>query len=245
MADPVLTPAASTPAACMDGWDWPALHRVLDEQGAALTPPLLTPEECRDLVALYPQDGLFRSTIQMEQHGFGSGSYRYFADPVPEPVASLRAATYSGLVPLARRWAGALGQDQIFPESLTEFRELCASAGQRKPTPLLLRYGADGWNALHQDLYGGVVFPLQLAILLSEPGVDFDGGEFLLVEARPRQQSRGQAFRLNQGQGILFTTRHRPVAGKRGFYRAGIRHGVSTVTRGERLTLGLILHDAA
>lgn len=236
---------AKPPAERMAAWDWEALRAEVDRRGAALTPVFLTPAECADIAALYDRDPLFRTTVVMARHGYGEGEYRYFADPVPQPVAALRAAAYAGLAPLARAWAPAIGIGHPIPDTLDEFRAVCATAGQTRPTPLLLRYGAGGWNALHQDIYGGVVFPLQVAILLSDPARDFTGGDFLLVEQRPRMQSRGESFRLAQGQGIVFATRSRPVKGARGTYRTALRHGVSTVTAGRRTTLGLIFHDAA
>jgi len=226
-------------------WNWDALRTDLDATGAAMTPPLLDPDECRGIAALFDRDGLFRSTVEMARHGYGEGTYRYFADPLPPLVAALREAAYPHLAPLARAWAPAIGLDHSVPDTLSEFRAVCAGAGQNRPTPLLLRYRAGGWNALHQDLYGGVVFPVQMAILLSAPGRDFTGGQFLLTEQRPRMQSRGHAFDPVQGQAILFATRHRSVRGARGTYRVTLRHGVSTVTSGERLTLGIIFHDAA
>lgn len=238
-------PDDGTPAARMAAWDWPGLHAEVDRRGAALTPVLLTPAECASVSALYEREDLFRSTVVMARHGYGDGEYRYFADPLPRLVADLRAAAYAGLAPLARAWASAIGIEHPIPGTLAEFRGVCAAAGQTRPTPLLLRYAAGGWNALHRDIYGDVVFPLQIAILLSEPDRDFAGGDFLLVEQRPRMQSRGESFRLAQGQGIIFATRDRPVTGRRGTYRVAVRHGVSTVTRGRRTTLGLIFHDAA
>ncbi len=239
------TTLATAPADRMAAWDWAAIRDELDRRGAAPTPVLLTPEECTGLAALYDRDALFRTTVVMARHGYGEGEYRYFADPVPESVAALRAAAYAGLAPLARAWAPAIGIDHPIPDTLEAFRSVCAAAGQTRPTPLLLRYGAGGWNALHQDIYGGVVFPFQVAFLLSDPERDFTGGDFLLVEQRPRMQSRGESFRLAQGQGIVFATRNRPVKGARGTYRTVLRHGVSTVTAGRRMTLGLIFHDAA
>lgn len=226
-------------------WDWDALRAEIDRRGAALTPVLLTAAECASLAALFDEDDAFRSTVVMARHGYGEGVYRYFVDPVPPTVAALRGAAYAGLAPLARAWAPAIGIDHPVPDRLEDFRALCAAAGQAKPTPLVLRYEAGGWNALHQDIYGGVVFPLQMVLMLSRPDADFDGGDFLLVEQRPRLQSRGESFRPVQGQGLIFATRHRPVRGARGTYRTTLRHGVSTVTRGRRTTLGLIFHDAA
>lgn len=224
--------------------DWSALLAELDARGAALTPAILTAEECAALTALFDRDALFRSTVDMARHGYGEGRYRYFADPLPPLVAGLREAAYHHLAPLARDWAPKVGIGHPIPDTLPEFRQVCAAAGQTRPTPLLLRYGAGGWNALHQDIYGGVVFPIQMAILLSRPGEDFTGGEFLLTEQRPRMQSRGEAFAPTQGQVILFATRHRPARGSRGTYRTNLRHGVATVRSGTRDMLGIIFHDA-
>jgi hypothetical protein len=223
--------------------DWPALARDLDERGHALTAPLLTGSECRRLAALWEQRDRFRSHIDMAQHRFGVGSYRYFAAPLPEIVAALRRAAYARLAPIANRW-GELAGGERFPDELDAFTAVCAARGQRRPTPLLLRYTAGGYNCLHQDLYGAVAFPLQLTILLSRPGVDFTGGELLLVEQRPRAQSRGQAIVLAQGQAVIFPNRHRPVRGARGAYRVTVRHGLSDVHSGERRALGIIFHDA-
>lgn len=237
---PGLPPVAERLAA----WDWPALRRDLDETGAAPTPVLLSPAECAELAGLFGREDGFRSTVHMARHGYGEGDYRYFADPLPPLVRELRAAAYPHLAPLAQDWAPKIGIGHPVPHTLKEFRQICADAGQTKPTPLLLRYRAGGWNALHQDIYGGVVFPVQMAVLLSRPGRDFSGGQFLLTEQRPRMQSRGHAFDLEQGQAILFATRLRPARGSRGTYRVALRHGVSTVTAGERYTLGIIFHDA-
>ncbi|HYE53012.1 MAG TPA: 2OG-Fe(II) oxygenase [Azospirillaceae bacterium] len=225
--------------------DWPFLTEGLCDRGFALTPPLLEPAECAALAALYGQDALFRTTVVMERHGFGLGEYRYFADPLPEPVGLLREAAYPYLAPLARAWAPLLGIEHPIPDTLPEFLEVCRAAGQGRPTPLLLRYGEDGFNCLHQDLYGGIVFPFQMAFLLDRPGIDFEGGEFLLLEQRPRQQSRAEAVPLEQGRAVIFTTRHRPVQGSRGTYRATLKHGVGRIRRGRRHTLGIIFHDAA
>jgi uncharacterized protein len=224
--------------------DWAALARDLDERGHALTPPLLTATECRRLAALWEERDRFRSHIDMAQHRFGVGSYRYFGEPLPEIVAALRRETYARLAPIANRWIELAGARDRFPDQLDAFVAACAARGQRRPTPLLLRYTAGGYNCLHQDLYGAVAFPLQLTILLSRPGIDFTGGELLLVEQRPRAQSRGQAIVLAQGQAVVFPNRHRPVQGARGTYRVTVRHGVSDVHTGERRALGIIFHDA-
>jgi len=234
----------STVASRVARLDWAALGRDLDERGHALTTPLLTATECRRLAALWEQRDRFRSHIDMAQHRFGLGSYRYFAEPLPEIVAELRREAYARLAPLANRWSELTGARDRFPAELDAFTAACAASGQRRPTPLLLHYTAGGYNCLHQDLYGAIAFPLQLTILLSRPGIDFTGGELLLVEQRPRAQSRGQAIVLAQGQAVIFPNRHRPVQGTRGAYRVTVRHGVSDVHTGERRTLGIIFHDA-
>ncbi|WP_433478616.1 2OG-Fe(II) oxygenase [Spirillospora sp. CA-142024] len=225
--------------------DWSALAGEMDAYGSALTPPLLTKEECADVSALYDEAGRFRSTIDMERYRFGAGQYRYFAEPFPEPVGELRAALYPRLLPIARDWAARLGRPAPWPDTLAEWLEMCHAAGQTKPTPILLRYGQDDWNALHRDLYGDLVFPLQVVIGLDEPGVDYTGGEFLMVEQRARAQSRGTATLLPRGRGLVFTTRERPVRTKRGWSAAPMRHGVSVVRSGGRHTLGLVFHDAS
>lgn len=224
--------------------DWAALAGELDASGSALTPPLLDPEECRAIAELYDQAGLFRSTVDMARHRFGSGQYRYFSYPLPEPVAQLRAALYPRLLPIVRAWADRLGRPAPWPESLDEWLAMCHQAAQLRPTPILLRYGPGDWNALHRDLYGDLVFPLQVVIGLDEPATDYRGGEFLLVEQRPRAQSRGSSTVLRQGCGLVFTTRDRPVRSARGWSAAPVRHGVSTVRSGRRHTLGLVFHDA-
>jgi hypothetical protein len=224
--------------------DWPRLATTLEADGFVVTPPLLGPAECARLARLFDDDARFRQTIDMGRHRFGEGCYRYFAEPLPPAVARLRATAYAHLAPVANAWARALGDAPDFPPTLTAFRAHCAANGQRRPTPLLLRYRAGGYNNLHQDLYGDVVFPLQMTIMLSRPGREFTGGAFLLVEQRPRMQSRGHAIDLAQGAAIVFPCRERPAAGKRGAYRVGVRHGVSTIDRGTRTTLGIIFHDA-
>ena len=224
--------------------DWAAVGASLDATGSACVPGLLTARECAALAHLFDDDGRFRQTINMARYRFGEGRYRYFARPLPPPVDVLRAELYVRLVPVANRWAEALGESTRFPPTHARYLRECAARGQRRPTPLLLRYGAGGYNALHQDLYGESVFPLQVTIMLDRPGVDFAGGEFLLVEQRPRMQSRGHAFTLAQGDAIVFACRERPAAGTRGTYRIGVRHGVSTVRSGMRTTLGVIFHDA-
>jgi uncharacterized protein len=227
------------------GFDWGALAAELDAYGCAQTPQLLDPGECAQLAGLYERDEMFRATIDMGRYRFGSGQYRYFSYPLPGVVAELRAAFYARLVPVARDWAAKLGRLPPWPDTLAEWLEMCHVAGQRKPTPILLRYRAGDWNALHRDLYGDLVFPLQVVIGLDEPGRDHTGGEFLMVEQRPRAQSRGTASLLRQGHALIFATRDRPVASARGWSAAPVRHGVSTIRTGTRHTLGLVLHDAA
>ena len=229
----------------VDALDWAALTAEVDASGSAQTAPVLTPDECREIAALYDDADRFRSTIDMARFRFGSGQYRYFDHPVPDVVARLRAAFYPHLLPIAREWAARLDRPAPWPDTLDEWLDLCHAAGQGKPTPILLRYVAGDWNALHRDLYGDLVFPLQVVIGLDEPGVDHTGGEFLTVEQRPRAQSRGYAATLQQGRGIVFTTRDRPVRSARGWSAAPMRHGVSTVRSGVRHTLGLVFHDAA
>jgi hypothetical protein len=225
--------------------DWNAVAGELDEYGCAPLPQLLTPTECGRIAALFDEPAHFRATIDMARHRFGSGRYRYFAAPFPEPVDALRHTLYERLLPIARDWYGRLGRDAEWPDTLDEWLAICHQAGQRRPTPILLRYDAGDWNALHRDLYGDLVFPLQVVINLSDPTVDYTGGEFLLVEQRPRAQSRGTATQLPQGHGYVFTTRDRPVRSTRGWSTVPVRHGVSAIRSGERYTLGLIFHDAA
>jgi len=225
--------------------DWPGITRELDALGCALTGPLLRPEETAQIASLYDQDELFRSTINMSRHRFGEGEYRYFKSPVSEAVADLRRALYPRLLPVARDWYARLGRAAPWPDSLDEWLAMCHAAGQDKPTAILLRYRAGDWNALHRDLYGDLVFPLQVVINLSHPGADHAGGEFLLVEQRPRAQSRGTATVIPNGHGLVFTTRDRPVRSARGWSAAPVRHGVSVIRSGERFTLGLVFHDAA
>ncbi|GAA3514411.1 2OG-Fe(II) oxygenase [Actinocatenispora rupis] len=225
--------------------DWDAVSRDLDAVGCALLPRLLDPAECADLAATYDEPARFRATIDMARHRFGSGQYRYFAAPFPDPVDALRHALYPRLLPIARDWYTRLRREAEWPDTLDEWLAVCHAAGQTRPTPILLRYDAGDWNALHRDLYGDKVFPLQVVINLNDPGVDHSGGEFLLVEQRPRAQSRGTATLLPQGHGLVFTTRDRPVASARGWSAAPVRHGVSVVRSGRRHTLGLVFHDAA
>ncbi|MFL5975047.1 MAG: 2OG-Fe(II) oxygenase [Solirubrobacterales bacterium] len=223
---------------------WPQLHEALDAQGFAQTPAVLTAGECRELRGLY-ETGSFRSTITMARHRFGEGEYRYFDHPLPHAVAQLREAFYPPLAEAANRWAERLGEETRYPDRLSDFLRACHRAGQKRPTPLMLRYRAGDWNALHQDLYGEVAFPFQVVTVLDRPGTDFPGGEFVLLEQRPRAQSRAHVLHLRRGAFVIFTTRQRPVQGSRGSYRAAMRHGVSTLTDGERTTLGVIFHDAA
>jgi len=224
--------------------DWEALERSLWERGHALTPPVLRAEECTALAALFPDERRFRSRIVMERHRFGVGEYKYFAAPLPPLVAALRRHLYPPLAAIANRWRSATGSAERFPARLDAFLAHCAAHGQARPTPLLLRYEAGGYNCLHQDVYGDVVFPLQATAFLSRPGVDYTGGEFLLVEQRPRAQSVGEAIVTPQGALLVFTTRERPQAGRRGYHRVQVRHGVSRIRSGLRLTLGVIFHDA-
>lgn len=224
--------------------EWAHLARELDAQGSAVLAGLLSPDECETLIALYFREELFRSRVVMERHGFGRGEYKYFAYPLPAIVADLRALLYPQLVPIANRWNRDLGLDIRYPARHVAFLDRCHRAGQTKPTPLLLRYEAGDYNCLHQDLYGEQVFPLQATILLSKPGRDFEGGEFVLTEQRPRRQSRPEVVPLRQGDGVLFAVHTRPVQGTRGFYRVTLRHGVSRVRSGRRYTLGIIFHDA-
>ena len=225
--------------------DWRQIATSLDERGYAVTPPLLTAEERRGLAALYPSEEAFRSRVIMQRHAFGRGEYQYFRYPLPRAVESLRQAIYPHLAPIANGWREELNEEGRFPPSLGAYLEECHKAGQQRPTPLMLKYEAGDYNCLHQDLYGDLVFPLQLTVLLSAPGEDFTGGEFLLVEQRPRAQSRGEVVPLRQGEVVIFPVHHRPVAGARGHYRVTMRHGVSCLRSGERYTLGIIFHDAA
>jgi len=231
-------------AARVAALDWQALAAELDALGCALTEPLLSAAECRRISAMYDDDGLFRSTIDMARFRFGAGEYRYFGDPVPEAVAGLRAAFWPHLLPVARDWWTRLGREAPWPDAFQDWLDLCHAAGQTRPTPILLRYRAGDWNALHRDLYGDLVFPLQVVIGLDAPGVDHTGGEFLMLEQRPCAQSRGTASVLGQGRALIFTTRDRPVESARGWSAAPVRHGVSVVRSGIRHSLGLVLHDA-
>ena len=224
--------------------DWGRVAQDLDARGSAVLAGLLRPEECRALAGLYPMDSLFRSRIVMGRHGFGRGEYKYFSYPLPDVIAALRTALYPQLAPIANRWNEAMRIDVRYPAEHAAFIARCHKAGQRKPTPLLLQYGEDDYNCLHQDLYGEHVFPLQVAVLLSEPGRDFTGGEFVMTEQRPRMQSRAEVVPLRQGDAVVFAVHHRPVQGTRGVYRVNLRHGVSRIRAGHRHTVGIIFHDA-
>jgi hypothetical protein len=232
---------AAPPAAAVD---WTRAGGALDADGCAMLPGLLAAAECRELARSYDDEAAFRSRVVMARHGFGRGEYKYWAYPLPPIVARLRAILYPPLAAIANCWAERLGEAVRYPGRHEEFLDRCRQAGQTNPTPLLLKYGEGDYNCLHQDLYGEHVFPLQVAVLLSAPGEDFTGGEFVLVEGRPRLQSRAEIVPLAQGDGVLFPVRHRPVRGARGWYRAAMRHGVSRLRSGRRLTLGIIFHDA-
>jgi len=224
--------------------DWDGVSSSLDARGNATLEHLLFPDECRALTALYAEDQRFRSRVVMASHGYGRGEYKYFAYPLPEIVAHLRRALYPRLAPIANRWNKSMRIEVQYPQTHAEFLARCHAAGQTRPTPLLLKYATDDYNCLHQDLYGEHVFPLQVAILLSQPGHDFTGGEFVLTEQRPRMQSRPEIVPLRQGDAVIFAVHHRPVQGTRGVYRVNMRHGVSRVRTGHRHTLGVIFHDA-
>lgn len=225
--------------------DWKRVADELDRDGCATTGKLLTAADCRRLKGLYGDERAFRKRVVMEQRGFGQGEYRYLRYPLPDIVQALRETTYPHLAPIANYWREALGQPASFPPTLAEYLARCHGAGQSRPTPLILRYGPGDYNCLHQDLYGELVFPLQLTLLLSRPEEDFQGGEFMLVENRPRRQARGRVVALRRGEAVIFPVRERPVSGARGSYRATMRHGVSPLHSGERFTLGIIFHDAA
>ena len=243
----MTTIAATKPARIaqrVDDLDWQELRAQLDERGFAITEPLLDATECRHLSELF-DTGRFRSTIDMARHRFGDGRYRYFEHPLPDTIATLRSSFYGHLAPIANDWSALLrGDPDTFPTDHRELLERCRAAGQHRPTPLILRYHAGDWNALHQDLYGDVFFPFQVLTVLANPGVDYDGGEFVLLEQRPRAQSRAHVLNPPQGAFVIFPTRERPSRGKQGYHRVGLRHGVSTVARGERTALGIIFHDA-
>jgi uncharacterized protein len=236
----VETSAAARVAACT----WDAIGRELDGYGCASLPKLLTADECRSIAALYPQEQHFRSHVHMARHGFGKGEYRYFKYPLPALIGELRTALYARIVPFANTWNERMKIAVRYPATHADYLQACHAAGQTRPTPLLLQYTAGDFNCLHQDLYGELAFPLQVAILLSAPGSDFTGGEFVLTERRPRMQSRAEVVPLSQGDGVLFAVHDRPVQGTKGVYRVDLRHGVSRVRTGERHTLGIIFHDA-
>jgi hypothetical protein len=225
--------------------DWARIAAELDEQGWAILPGLVSAAACDALTRLYDRDSLFRSRVVMARHGFGRGEYRYFAYPLPDAVQKLRSALYPPLAVLANGWQERLGKTERFPDTHADYIARCHAAGQARPTPLLLRYGPGDYNCLHQDLYGAEVFPLQVAVLLAQPGADFTGGEFVLTEQRPRQQSRVLVVPLGRGDGVVFAVNSRPVKGSRGDYPAKMRHGVSRLLSGQRHTLGIIFHDAA
>lgn len=224
--------------------DWQRISKELDAQGSAILPRILSPEDCQAIAGLYLNDSLFRSRVVMERHGFGRGEYKYFSYPLPEIIQELRTALYPRLASVANRWNAAMNIDARYPERHADFIQRCHDAGQIRPTPLLLQYSEGDYNCLHQDLYGEHVFPIQVALLLSEPGRDFTGGEFVLTEQRPRMQSRPEVVPLRQGDAVAFAVHHRPVQGTRGTYRVNLRHGVSRLRSGQRHTVGIIFHDA-
>jgi uncharacterized protein len=228
----------------LNALDWRRISQELDNQGSVVLERLASADECRALAAMYLKDEFFRSRVVMGRHGFGRGEYKYFSYPLPDVIAELRAGLYPRLAPVANRWNAAMGIEIRYPEKHAEFLRRCHDAGQVRPTPLLLQYGEGDYNCLHQDLYGEHIFPIQVAILLSEPSRDFTGGEFVLTEQRPRMQSRPEVVPLRQGDAVAFAVHHRPVKGTRGFYRVNLRHGVSRLRSGRRHTLGIIFHDA-
>ena len=241
-----IRPAAGVPSPAdrAAGLDWTRIAEELDARGAAVLESLLTAEECRSIAALYPDDSRFRSHVVMARHGFGKGEYKYFAYPLPALIGDLRTALYPRLAPLANHWNERMKIAARYPLEHAAFLDLCRQAGQRRPTPLLLQYAAGDYNCLHQDLYGDLAFPLQTAILLSQPGEDFTGGEFVLTEQRPRMQTRAEVVPLRQGDAVVFAVHHRPAEGARGAYRVNLRHGVSRLRSGRRHTVGIIFHDA-
>ncbi|AIE85926.1 2OG-Fe(II) oxygenase [Fimbriimonas ginsengisoli] len=225
-------------------FDWTSLEEELNGFGYAVLPSLLSESECREVAAMYPDDPRFRSHVVMARHGYGRGEYKYFAYPLPDPIAELRPELYARLAPIANRWNDRMRLDARYPLEHREFIGQCNAAGQTRPTPLLLQYGPDDFNCLHQDLYGDLAFPLQVAVLLSEPGDEFTGGEFVLTEQRPRMQSRAEVVPLRRGDAVAFAVHHRPLDGSKGTYRVNLRHGVSRIRAGHRYTLGIIFHDA-
>ena len=240
---PATPPVAGPWRDRVDAVDWDSVRGELDRYGCALTGPLLTAGEAAEIAGLYPDVTRFRSTVDMRRHRFGEGEYRYFAEPFPDAIVALKQALYPRLLPIARDWWSRLGRTP-WPDSLDEWLDMCHAAGQTRSTPILLRYGPGDWNALHRDLYGELVFSLQVVINLNDPGVDHTGGEFLVYEQRPRAQSRGTATLIPHGRGLVFTTRDRPVQSARGWSAAPVRHGVSVIRSGQRFTLGLVFHDA-
>jgi uncharacterized protein len=238
-----IAPGPNT-ACRVDAFDWKRISNDLDAQGCAVIEQLVFPEECDALAGLYGQDDIFRSRVVMARHGFGRGEYKYFSYPLPGIITELRTSIYPKLVAIGNRWNEAMGIAVRYPEKLADFIKRCHEAGQLRPTPLLLQYGPGDYNCLHQDLYGEHVFPIQITILLSEPGRDFTGGEFVLTEQRPRMQSRPEVVSLRQGDAVAFAVHHRPVQGTRGVYRVNLRHGVSCIRSGRRHTAGIIFHDA-
>ena len=231
-------------ATSVESFNWDAIHAELDAYGAAVIGPLLSPEQCKTLSNEYDNEDLYRSRVVMARQGFGRGEYKYFAYPLPSVIAELRKSLYPYLMKIANGWNEAMGIDVRYPAEQEAFKARCHAAGQTKPTPLILKYGAGDYNCLHQDIYGEHVFPLQVAVLLSKPGQEFTGGEFTLSEQRPRMQSRVEVVPLGQGTGVIFPVHHRPVKGTRGTYRVKMRHGVSRVRSGQRFTMGVIFHDA-
>jgi hypothetical protein len=244
MQTKIKAAAIASPAERVAKIDWYNVADELNNHGAAILPKLLNPEECRYVAALYPDDERFRSHVIMSRHGFGRGEYKYFAYPLPRLIGELRGALYSRLAPIANEWNERMEIEMRYPASHKDFLDLCHSAGQERPTPLLLQYDPGDYNALHQDLYGDLAFPLQVAVLLTEPGRDHTGGEFVLTEQRPRMQSRAEIVPLRQGDAVAFAVHHRPAQGTKGDYRVNMRHGVSRVRSGRRHTLGIIFHDA-
>ena len=241
MATPVAT---RTIEERVEAAPWEEVSLGLDAEGSAVIKNLLSPAECDEVRALYENEKIFRSHVVMERHGFGRGEYRYFSYPLPKLIAAMRTSLYPYLVPIANQWNEAMGINVRYPATHAEYIERCHRAGQTKPTPLILKYGVDDYNCLHQDLYGEHVFPLQVAVLLSEPDRDFTGGEFVMTEQRPRMQSRPMVVPLRKGDGVVFAVNHRPVQGKKSVYRVNLRHGVSRLRSGNRFTLGIIFHDA-
>ncbi|KIL41352.1 prolyl 4-hydroxylase subunit alpha [Gordoniibacillus kamchatkensis] len=224
--------------------DWISLQRMLDDRGYAIVPALLDNSQCQEIIGTYEEEARFRTTIQMARYRFGIGEYKYYQAPLPQLLEQLRSGFYPELAKMANRWLEQLGRDPAYPASLAQFLEQCRENGQSRSTPLILKYEAGGYNCLHQDLYGEVFFPFQVVFVLNQREMDYAGGEFLLVEQRPRAQSRGHAISLDQGAALIFPTNYRPVLGSRGYYKTAIRHGVSTITSGTRYSLGIIFHDA-